>query len=116
MPVLAANNPASAFVHFQNSQTVQVPTDAPVAAPEPARSGDVMVTTPQMPVCTDAAPMTLVVAVQGTEAIQMMANTTESAPSPLSATMVFVVVVILSIQMPLSPNDNPAVSVPSLAH
>jgi hypothetical protein len=61
-----------------------------------------------MPVRAHAAPVALVIAIQGAQAVEVHTDAPVPSPSPLSAAMHAVVVVIATPQVPVAANLHPA--------
>jgi len=115
-PVRANPDPACTSPSFVDAETVQVKVDPAVFAPEPFVWPVVMVLLPEMPVRPHLTPVTLYIFVQSAQAITMMSNTPEAAPSPASASMQAVVVSIFSPQLPVSTHLDPIFTSPFLVH
>ena len=81
LPVGTHLVPPCAVPALENAQSIQVPADAALAAPEPSARLVVPVILPQMPVCSNLLPL-----VQGSPAVQMVANSavTTSRPAALA--------------------------------
>ena len=67
-----------------------------------------MVASPKVPVRAHLAPVTVVIALQRSQTILVVANTPVSAPDPALAAMQAVTVVISLPQIPISTHANPA--------
>jgi len=113
VPVGSHIAPIAAVVALQNAETIQMPTNAFVASPEPARSLPEMSSAPQMPVRAHAAPVALVISVQSPQPIEMDANAAVAAPSPPCSTVQVVIVVIPSDQVPVTSDIVPPCTIPA---
>jgi len=85
-------------------------------SPEPARSLVVVVASVQVPIRSHTAPMALVITIQSAKAIEVHADAPVTTPRPSIPTMQTMVVVVTTIQTPVSTNDNPLSSSPSFQH
>jgi len=113
VPISSNVVPSRARPASQDAQTVQVPPNPSVPAPEPARTLVVMVASVQMPVRAHSAPVALVIAVQCAQAVQVHTNAPVPSPSPLSAAMHAVVVMIAAPQVPVAAHVVPACTIPA---
>lgn len=66
-----------------------------------------------MPVGTHAAPMALVIPVESAQAVPVHANSAEAAPYPFVSAMQMVIVVVASVQVPVTSHVVPASSIPA---
>jgi len=66
-----------------------------------------------MPVGTHSAPVSLIVPIQNTQTVEMMADSAILSPSPLRATMEAVVIMVSSPQVPVASDIVTASPVPS---
>jgi hypothetical protein len=108
VPVAADLHPARTGPATQDAQAIQVTANTTPPSPEPARASVVMVASPQVPVRTHAAPASLMVAIQCAQAVAVNANASEPAPCPSMTAMQVVVVVVPSVQMPVSTDFHPS--------
>jgi hypothetical protein len=69
-----------------------------------------------MPICAHATPMTLMIAVECAQTVQVHTNAPEPSPPPLGAAMQMVVVMVASIQPPNASDIVPDTTVPPLIH
>jgi len=113
MPVGPHLMPARPIPSLQDAQAVQVSVNATPLAPEPPRSLVVVVAPVQMPIGAHSAPMTLVVSVQGAETVLVHSNSSEPSPDPLVPTMKVMVVVVTTVEMPVTANVVPTSPIPT---
>merc|ERR1719487_1094369 len=105
MPMATNVNPIGTSPALQAAQAVLVPALTSQTAPEITGLAVVCVATVQPPFSTNAAPMTLVVAVEGLISISMHTDALVGiGPSPLEAPMQVVIVGIAAEQCP-PPSD-----------
>jgi hypothetical protein len=114
-PVAANIHPTSTRPATIGDQSVLVTTDTLVTVgPEPAWSLVVVISPPQMPVRTHTTPTSLVIAVQRAQSVTMNANAPEPSPTPLCSAMMFVIVMVATVQMPVSTDNHPFCTCPTL--
>lgn len=89
-------------------------TNAAMTPVKPTIGSVVVVTLPQLPVRSHVAPVSIVVAVQSSVAIQVDTNASVATPSPLSSSMKTVAIMILADEVPVRPDLDPACSIPLL--
>jgi len=112
-PIAASQDPAGTGPPEQFTGTVQMVPNAAVAAPAPHRPLIVMVFPPQMPVGSDSAPMSLVVAVQSSQPISMQTDPPEATPDPLGASVQAMTVMVSPDQVPVATNCFPTGASPT---
>lgn len=113
LPVAALDDPATASPTLQDALAVLMVTHPPESTPVPARTLVVVVSPPQMPVRADTTPPALDIAPQDAHAITMHTDALEASPSPLTTAMVRMIVFVLSVEVPVLANRDPATSIPS---
>jgi hypothetical protein len=102
--------PALASPAHESTLTVEVSTHALVpSAPHPA-SASVGISRVQVPIRANLAPASAVIAVQGSEAILVVTDSSVSSPTPLRAA---VEAVVCSDQVPVPTNHQPSAAAPS---
>jgi len=113
VPIMTHHNPLHTCPTLEKPVTIQMIANALVPSPGPSTRFVIMVFLPQVPVCTDTLPMTLMVAIQGAQSVSMDSNTSESTPTPTSLPVEAVIKVILLPQMPVASNSDPTGTSPT---
>lgn len=107
------NTPSFSIPANQSTLTVEVTPHALVPpSPDPTGTSVVIIAPVQMPIGTDATPTSTVADVQGSEAILVVANATESSPTPLITTT-NLSEMVASPQRPISTDDDPLLASPT---
>jgi len=114
VPVFSNNHPFRTGPSFENALAILVPPNTSVDTPEPPRRTIIVLTCPQMPVCTHTFPMALRVAPQNSQAITMHTNALIPAKGPLFASMQAMIETVSLPQVPILPDHKPTCTVPSL--
>lgn len=97
----------------QSTLAVEVTTHALVpASPDPTGTTVVIIPPVQMPIGTDATPTFMVIDVQSSKTILVVANATESAPTPL-VTTTDLPEMVASPQGPIPTDSDPLLASPS---
>lgn len=91
-------------------------THLTVPAPEPPRTLVIMVASEDLPIRSNSTPFSLIVAVEGAQAVKVHANSSVFTPTPLCAVVHTVIVIISAIQTPIRPYLVPPRTRPSLVH
>jgi hypothetical protein len=113
VPVLANHNPAAPIPALQNTQPVEMATDAPVPTPEPAARAVEVILLPEMPVRTHLAPF-----VQHASTVQMVADPLVTTPRPSASSVPTSrpsgpSVVIFAVEHPASAECTPSATIPA---
>jgi hypothetical protein len=117
VPLAANVNPVGTSPALQATVAVLVPALSFQTAPEITGLAVVCVATVQPPFSTNAAPSTLVIAVEGLVSISMHTDALVGiGPSPLEAPMQVVIVSIAAEQCPPPSDVVIAVATPSVQH
>jgi hypothetical protein len=107
MPVAPHGDPAVPIPSPKNSQTVEMPADATLLAPEPAAPAVVVVLPVEVPVRAHLAPF-----VQGASTVQMMADASKAAPRPPRRAAAGCAEMIFSVHHPLLGSQSPFLASP----
>jgi hypothetical protein len=114
MPVASHIYPARASPLAQQSVAVLMPANTLVSAsPEVPGRLVVMVALPQVPIGSDIAPLSLIIALENAPTIPMHTNALVTSPTPALPSMKAVVVVVALVEMPVRTNLVPACAIPA---
>jgi len=108
MPIRPYVTPVPAIPTLQDAQTIQVTSNSAVSTPEPSRPPVVMVSAPQMPIGSDSSPVSLVISIQGAQSVEVHSNASEPSPRPTRAPMQTMVVVVPTVEVPVSSHIVPS--------
>ena len=113
-PIFTNNMPSSTIPTLQDSHAVQMAINTALLAPEPPRGTVEVVTLPKVPIRPNSAPFPLDISPQGSVPIPVYTNAPVGPPAPPRLGMQHVVVVIAPHTVPVTTNNHPLCSSPTL--
>jgi len=112
-PVGADGDPVTTIPSTEDSLTIEMPVHALGASPEPSSRPVVVVLLPHVPVRSDMDPAVVPESSQDTAAVEVVTNPAITSPGPAVAAMEAVPVVVASDEMPIAPNCDPLLAIPT---